>query len=560
MRQASFHSFPSRPPVARFPFTLVLATVPLAFAFSSCIQADRDRPDVDETWVLRSERSGFEETSSYPEVVELLERAAGAHPSLHLTRFGYSNEGRALPLLVAGPVSSADPAEVRAARVPVVYLQGNIHAGEVAGKEALLRLVRDLARGEHDGLLREMILLIGPVYNADGNERLDLRNRPRQHGPVAGMGTRPNAQGLDLNRDQMKLDSPEARSLAWLLTEFDPQVLVDLHTTNGTRHAYHLTYSPPLHPATPARIDALLRERLLPDVTGRIAERWGWHFWHYGNVSTRQGERGWFTFDHRPRFVTNYAGLRNRIGILSEAYSYATFEDRVLASERFVEEILDWIRRHPDEVRAAVTEEDARDLRGSSLPLRAGFPSQAPTHAILMGDVEEEVHPWTGQVILRRLEVVNEDAMPAYVAFTGTEHERVPHEYFVSEALTPVLDRLRAHGVRLDQAPAPGGEGLQTFRTVTVQRSQQPFQGRNEVTVEGTWEDATPAAPSGTWWRIPMDQPLARLAFLLIEPRADDGLLNWGIMDPWLEDGGTYPILRRVLEPDEEREPSADHG
>jgi hypothetical protein len=546
--------------VARFPFFFVLAAVGSMLAVSACIQADRDRHDVDDAWVLRSERSGFEETASYAEVVEHLERAARAHPRLHLTRFGYSNEGRALPLLVAGPVSSADPAGVRAATVPVVYLQGNIHAGEVAGKEALLRLVRDLAQGRHDGLLREMVLLIGPIYNADGNERMDLRNRPRQHGPVAGMGTRPNAQGLDLNRDQMKLDSPEARSLAWLLTEFDPQVFVDLHTTNGTRHAYHLTYSPPLHPATPVAIDELLRERLFPDVTARIAERWGWHFWHYGNLSTRQGERGWFTFDHRPRFVTNYAGLRNRIGILSEAYSYATFEDRVLASERFVEEILDWVRSHPDEVRTTVNEENARDLRGSTLPVRAGFPSQAPTHTILMGDVEEEVHPWTGQILLRRLDVVNEDPMPAYIAFTGTEHELVPHEYFVPGALTPVLDRLRAHGVRLEEVPAPGGDGLQSFRTVTVQRSAQPFQGRNEVSVEGTWEDTATPASSGTWWRIPMDQPLTRLAFLLIEPRADDGLLNWGIMDPWLEDGGTYPVLRRVMEPDGAGDPGADQG
>jgi len=546
--------------VARSFVLFVLATVGSILVVSACIQADHDRHDVDDPWVLRSERSGFEETASYAEVVELLELAVRTHPRLHLTRFGYSNEGRALPLLVAGPVAGADPAEVRGATVPVVYLQGNIHAGEVAGKEALLRLVRDLARGRHDDLLRDMVLLIGPIYNADGNERIDLRNRPRQHGPLAGMGTRPNAQGLDLNRDQMKLDSPEARSLAWLLTEFDPQVFVDLHTTNGTRHAYHLTYSPPLHPATPPAIDELLRDRLFPDVTEQIAERFGWHFWHYGNVSTRQGERGWFTFDHRPRFVTNYAGLRNRIGILSEAYSYATFEDRVLASERFVEEILGWIRRNPDEIRATVNEEDARDLRGSTLPVRAGFPAQAPTHTVLMGDVKEEVHPWTGQVILRRLDVVNEDPMPAYIAFTGTEHELVPHEYLVPGTLAPVLDRLRAHGIHLEEVPAPGGNGLQGFRTVTVQRSTQPFQGRNEVTVEGTWDRTTPDVSGGTWWRVPMDQPLARLAFLLIEPRADDGLLNWGITDPWIEDGGMYPILRRVMGPDEAGDSMAGEG
>ena len=122
-------------------------------------------------------------------------------------------------------------------------------------------LLRDLLAGQHREWRESMVLLIAPVYNADGNERVTLTNRGRQHGPIGGMGQRPNAQGYDLNRDHMKLDSPEARSVARLLSEYDPQVAIDLHTTNGTRHAYHITYSPPLHPNTPAGIDDFLRER-----------------------------------------------------------------------------------------------------------------------------------------------------------------------------------------------------------------------------------------------------------------------------------------------------------
>lgn len=534
---------------------------------SATFQADDD-------WSLRSERSGFEETASHEEVVAYLEQAARSHPSLHLTRFGYTNEGRMLPLLVAGPVEDATPETVRAASgegdIPVVYLQGGIHSGEAAGKEGLLRLVRELAHDERPAVFDELILLIGPIYNADGNERIDLGNRPRQHGPIGGMGTRANAQGLDLNRDQMKLDSPEARSLAGLMTAYDPHVIVDLHTTNGTRHAYHLTYSPPLHPATPEPIDALLRDELLPAATEGVESEHGWHFYHYGNVSTRDGERAWFTFDHRPRFVTNYAGLRNRMGVLSEAYSYATFEDRILASERFVDEILEWTRENGERVIRTVREEDTRDLRGMQIAVRGGFPEEAETHPILMGAVEEEAHPYTGEAILRRLDVVEEEPMAAFIAFVGTEQETVPDAYLVPRDLDDVIDRLRAHGVQIEEPgaePWPEGE-MQRFAIQTIDVSEQPFQGRNEVVVEGAWEPVAPAgaadpaagaadpaaAPadpaaareSGEWLLVPMDQPLARLAFLLLEPRADDGLLNWGLMEGRVEAGGEYP-LRRVL-------------
>lgn len=541
----------------RLRFALVTLAVALV-GLSACEPADQG-PRAQQDWTLRAEASDYRETASYDEVIALLEQAARTRPDLHLTYFGYSNEGRPLPLLVAGPVTDAEPASIWDTGLPVVYLQANIHAGEVAGKEALLRLVRELALGERASLLRELVLLIGPTYNADGTERVDLRNRPRQYGPLGGMGTRTNAQGLDLNRDQMKLDSPEARSLAHLFNRFDPHVFVDLHTTNGTQHAYHLTYSPPLHPATPSAIDDLLREDLLPRVTHEVEARYGWHFWHYGNAFERDGVQGWYTFDHRPRFVTNYAGLRNRIGILSEAYSYATFEDRILASELFVEGILRWVRDHPERVMALAEEEDARELPGSRIPVRGGFPEEAPIHPILMGAVEEEAHPWTGETILRRTDEVRERAMPAFVAFMGTEDEVVPAAYLIPRQIAPVVERLRAHGVRLEPADDPDAGGVvtaaltegewQRFMVQDLVVAEQTFQGRNEVTLQGAWEGASQAQiPTeealSQWLLLPMDQPLARLAFLLLEPRADDGFVNWGIMDDWLDSGAPFPILR----------------
>ena len=365
-------------------------------AFSAC----RPSPPAD-AFLTRAERTDYRETSSYADVVDFLERAAAASPAVHYTTYGFTNEGRALPLAVVGDVADPTPAAVRASGKTVVYLQGNIHAGEVCGKEALQMLLRDLLAGQHGEWRESMILLIAPIYNADGNERVTLTNRGRQHGPIGGMGQRPNAQGYDLNRDHMKLESPEARSVARLLNEYDPQVSVDLHTTNGTRHAYHLTYSPPLHPNTPAEIDGFLRGGLLPQVTEAILQKHGWHYYYYGNAfAPGGGERGWFTFDHRPRFNNSYIGLRNRIAILSEAYSYATFEERVLATLYFVEEILDYVHEHADEVRQIVADADAASVVGESLALRAAPERSAAPVDILMGAVVEEAHPLTGLPLL----------------------------------------------------------------------------------------------------------------------------------------------------------------
>lgn len=136
----------------------------------------------------------------------------------------------------------------------------NIHAGKVDGKEALLHLARRLTIGDLQLLLGSAVWLFAPVYNADGNEHVGLGNRSEQNGPIGGVGTRENARGLDLNRDFMKLESAEARSLVALLSRWSPDVVVDLHTTNGSYQGYHLTYAPTLNPNADGRVVAFTRE------------------------------------------------------------------------------------------------------------------------------------------------------------------------------------------------------------------------------------------------------------------------------------------------------------
>jgi murein tripeptide amidase MpaA len=183
----------------------------------------------------RAEASHYEETSSYADVERFVSTLASS-PLVHLESFGKSEEGRDLPLLVISEPKVVTPEAARRLGRPLVFVQANIHAGEVEGKEAALMLARRLVDGDLAPLAKELVLLIAPIYNADGNERPDVRHRPAQNGPVGGVGTRENAKGLDLNRDYMKLDSREARALVELLNTWDPHVVVDLHTTNGSYH------------------------------------------------------------------------------------------------------------------------------------------------------------------------------------------------------------------------------------------------------------------------------------------------------------------------------------
>ena len=435
-----------------------------------------------------------------------------------------------------------------------VLVFGNIHAGEVAGKEAALILLRQLAAGAHSEWADSLVLLVVPNYNADGNERVGLRNRRLQHGPTGGMGQRANASGLDLNRDNMKLESAEARSLVRVLNEYDPHVIMDLHTTNGTVHAYHLTYSPPLHPDTPGALDDLLREDLLPAVTRSVRDRSGWEMYYYGNVPRSRGEgdgpeRGWYTFDYQPRFTTNYFGLRNRFGILSEAYSYASFGDRIEATRLFVEAVVDYVYVNAGAILAAIDEADATSVVGRELTLQATF-GRTDTVTILLGEAERKRNPYTGGTMLLRKNVAHPERMPEFGRFVVTGTETAPAAYLVPAGLDGVADLLEAHGVRAERTLTGMTLDVEEFRVDSLHTAERPFQGHAMTRAWGEYVTARREVPPGTLV-VRMDQPLARLAFALLEPMTGDGLVSWNFLDSELVAGGAAPVLRVMQLPPE---------
>ncbi|HET9684199.1 MAG TPA: M14 family metallopeptidase, partial [Gemmatimonadaceae bacterium] len=294
----------------------------------------------------RAERTDYLETSHYADVVAFLDSLKALRAPLAFGSIGRTFEGREIPYVIASRPLVHTPAEAKATGRPIVYVQGNIHAGEVEGKEALLALLRDLAFAHGANVLDSIVLVAVPIYNADGNEKFGPQERQRteQNGPEM-VGTRANAQGLDLNRDYVKAEAPETRASLAMFDAWDPDVFVDLHTTDGSFHGYALTYSPSLNPAAPL---GDYTRSLLAELRKRVRERDGYETFDYGNfndgggreVSTDSVHDGWYTYDHRPRFGTNYYGLRNRVAVLSEAFSHDPFERRVKSTYAFVREIL----------------------------------------------------------------------------------------------------------------------------------------------------------------------------------------------------------------------------
>lgn len=541
-----------------------------------------------------AESSEYRSTSTYAEVLGFMKIVDDASPIIQVISYGTTYEGRMMPLAVVGTgLKDASPASVKASGKLRVHIQGNIHAGEVEGKEATLVLLREFAQGKHADWLQSMVFLITPIFNADGNERFSLTNRGVQNGPINGQGTRANGQNININRDFMKLETPEGRAFAKLWNDYDPYVGMDLHTSDGSAHGYHLTYSPPLNPNTNDTIMSIMKNEWFPFVTKAIRDKYKWETFYYGNAGNPGGRggrgggqgapgagrggaagagaagaatppptppaqpaaqappagpRAWGTFEHVPRFHNNYVGMRNRFALLSEAYAYATFKDRILATNYFIEEAMNFAQQNVAKIKAAVDDADREVLAGKTHATRAQIRTGGMIE-ILMGEVEDEKNPINGRNMNRRKDVIKPEQMLDRLWFEPTTTETVPTEYYIPASATRALDLLRAHGVQMRRTTA-AAKGLEQF-AITA-NAQRPATNSIDTgshglrTLDGSWAASEATAPAGSYV-VPMNQKLARLAFYLLEPKSDDGLTAWNYLDDVLAVDGvkSYPILRK---------------
>jgi hypothetical protein len=520
----------------------------------------------------RAEETNFEETSRYDDVMRFITALQKRSNVVRLITFGQSEEGRDLPLLILSDPPVTQPLEARRSGKPLIFIMANIHAGEVEGKEAMLHLSRRLVTGDLRPLLRKLVILIAPIYNADGNERLDVKMRTAQNGPINGVGTRENAKGLDLNRDYMKLESAEARALVGLMNRWDPHLTVDLHTSNGSYHGYHLTYSPMLNPNADQRLIDYERQRMLPAINRALRRNHSFRSYYYGNFATleklnrevetfelqRTGRAAqpaeapqtpvWRTFDHRPMFGNNYVGLRNRLTILSEAYSYLEFRKRVEVTESFVEEILKYSSLHAASILSLIRRIDDDLIRGKGRAQGIEF-EIAPLNSdvqILVGEVKKVRNPLSGKEMTVMIEDrVKPTLMADYGIFKATRSSSLPAAYILAgdDSMKNLLTNLRLHGVALEELREPLTVDTESFAISTINRSTRSFQGHREVRLRGKYSIDRRTWPSGSIL-IRTTQSSAALIFYLLEPESDCGYVRWNFLDQYLEKGTLYPISR----------------
>lgn len=508
--------------------------------------------------LLTPEKSSFVKTSTYSEVVSFLNEISKVSPNVRIVSMGKSLEGKDIPVAVLSRPAIASQEEARASGKLIVYIQGNIHAGEVEGKEVVMMLMRDILLGSKSYLLDNQIILFAPIYNTDSNDKMEKGRRPSQEDSPLEVGIRENSQGLDLNRDGVKMEALETNGLFQnIIVPWDPHLFVDLHTTNGTWHGWNLTWAPSYHSAgEPSTYEYTVKQMLQP-ISKIVKEKYDLNFGPFGDYDVREAwpPKNFYTYNHHPRYLVNQFGLRNRLAILSEAFAHERFYQRIHSTYRFVTEILEHTNReaaniqqltHTAEEQAIrlVREQAGKVKKGVRFKMVPLEKIELPTYNFIEYAQADGTKGFyrTGEII--RVKDVN------YFARFEPEIETVlPSGYLIPAAFPEVVSNLRKHGIVVTPVDHSITLNAETFTIDKLERSSRKFEGHFMARAIGSYQSVKIKAAKGDYW-VDLAQPLGNLAFYLLEPQSDDGLLTWNFFDAWLESKGInnqpvkYPVCK----------------
>jgi hypothetical protein len=504
-----------------------------------------------------AEASGFKATSRHGDVMRFIAELQGQSPLIRVESMAVTVEGRDVPLVIIGDPVPYSPAELRHDDRTVVYFQANIHAGEVEGKEAAQMLARDIVQGKTADYLDGLVILICPNFNPDGNEKISTDNRRRQVGPEQGVGIRYNGQNLDLNRDGMKLETPEVRGLVEnVLTRWDPLFFLDSHTHNGSYHQEPVTWTWGLNPNGDAAILEYMEHELLPDITSRMTDTYEVPTIPHGDfLDVNEPEKGWVAHGPEPRYLVNYVGLRNRFSILNEQYPYVDFETRVQGCYKLFLAFLDHIHANRHEMEALASEADRETVARGEDP--AGddafiveYDRRALDRRLTILGYEMEVTEREGTWPLVRpteVERVYKD-VPYFARYAPKRTVGFPRGYLVAVHAEEALENLLRHGIIVEELVEPVTLEVESFTVTRIEGSERPNQGHYTSTVEGEYSTAEMEFPEGTLF-VRTGQPLGRLAAYLLEPESGDGLVAWNYFDrylaaQWGNSPQAYPVYK----------------
>jgi len=491
-------------------------------------------------------------TPTYYEVIDMYRLLDQKYDIAELQTYGLTDSGKPLHLFVIDSRRAFNPSSAKEKNRQIVLINNGIHPGEPCGIDASLKYADDLLRNMNgmQELLDNTVICIIPVYSIGGCLYRSHFHRVNQPGPYEA-GYRGNYKNLDLNRDFVKMDTENAKSFARIFREWEPDVFLDTHTTNGSDHQYCITLIPAQHNSMQAGLGQFFNTKMVPVLYDKMAKT-PYELIPYPTYTNRDPSNGINNYVQTPRYSTGYTLLHNSLSFMTENHCYKPYKDRVLSAYYFITSLVEYTSENGDEIR------QARQKAKEEIKTQSIFPLSYTLDTTKYSMIEFKGYDF-GMIpsLLTDEEFPYYDhnkpytkTIPFFNDFLPDETVEKPAYYILPQAWSEVVERMKINAITMHQLAKDTALTVTVYYIENLNWARRASNGHFfHQDFDVRLEQQTINYYSGDYI-IPVNQSSNLFIVNQLEPKGADSYFRWNFFDNCLEDREWFyphPVLEKKM-------------
>lgn len=474
------------------------------------------------------------QTLTWAEAIKFYQYLEENFESCKLIEAGETDSGKPLHLFIISGYEIFDPPTIKKKGLSVILINNGIHPGEPCGIDASAKFALEVLQNkeEYQEILNNTVIAIIPVLNIGGTLNRGKFHRANQNGPIEH-GFRANSINMDLNREFIKLDTKNARSFVEIMRNWDPDILIDTHTSNGSDYQYTITVIASQKDKLDPGLSEYLYGKMLPQISEKMKETPYESIPYVMSYDRRDPKNGIVAFMDYPRYTTGYASLFHTIGFTLETHMFKDYSDRVLSTYHFIKNTAQYLSDN------AVDIQNIRNQAKENSRLKKNF--------VLSWELDTSYYEkinFKGYEIKYRTSNVTgletyyfdrnspwEETIRNYTRYKPVKKVSKPDFYIVPQAWSEVIDRLKLNGIEMSELRNDTVLELEYYYIKDFETYPQAYNGhyKHSNTQLEISKGLLPFLQGD--YLIPTNQISSEYIVQVLEPEGEDSFFSWNFFD-----------------------------
>ena len=484
------------------------------------------------------EKGNGNQSATYNETISFYKTLDQDFQSIKIEKIGLTDCGEPLQLVIFNPEKQFD-FKILSKKKSIILINNAIHAGEPDGIDATMMLFRDLALSKIK-IPKNTIIVAIPIYNIEGALNRNSTSRTNQNGPEE-YGFRGNGRNYDLNRDMIKSDTRNTKSLVEIFHKINPDVFIDNHVSNGADYQYTLTYIQTEPTKLGKELGGFMKDKMTPSIVENLKLN-SIESTPYVNVWDGTPEKGFAQFNDTPRYTTGYTSLFNTIGYVVETHMWKEYKKRVNAMYQFMQSTINYVDANSAEIKNIRKKNVTQFKPKDNYPIQWVLDSSKLKKIPFLG--------YEGSIIKSKVTTGNRlfydrtkpftKEIDFYPAYKPSLDIVIPKAYIIPKSWWTIIDLLKSNKCNYSILKNDTIIDVESYKIANYKTTTSAYEGhynhRNTLITKST-EKKTFAIGD---YVFSTSQPSIKYILETLEPQGVDSFFNWNFFDTILQQKEGY--------------------